>query len=190
MTITPIALVVLAIIIGGFFLKKCGRALGALLLVLGAVAFGVWTLIHSFQAFTGQTLVATVQASQVLNLQHTMAVELTTYSPDGTPTHAEYEIEGDLWMLQSQTIELQPYLTFVGFKSGYHLSRLSGEYNSSLAGSKPVQLGSWNWFNSLENNVKLFFPIVRSAYSSAVIDPPGNYNVYVDSAGDLTSERA
>jgi hypothetical protein len=190
MSITPIALGVLAIIIGGFLLKKCGRALGALLLVLGVVTFGVWALIHSFQAFNGQTLVATVQASQVSNIPHEMAVELTTYSPDGTPIHSEYEVAGDLWMLQSQTIELQPYLTFVGFKSGYHLSRLSGEYNSSLAGSTPVQIGSWSWFNSLENNVKLFFPIVHSAYSSAVIDPTGTYNVCVDSAGDLTSERA
>ena len=180
-------------IIGAVYLfLKFGRALGGILLILCLVLAGVFALIHSFQAFSGQTLVATVQASPVANMPHEMAVSLTTYSTDGTPTHAEYEVAGDLWMLQSQTIELQPYLTFVGFKSGYHLSRLSGEYSSSLAGSTPVQLGSWSWFNSLENNVNLFVPVVKSAYSSAVVEPANGstYNVFVDTSGDLVAEPA
>jgi hypothetical protein len=154
-----------------------------------AVAGG---LVFSFTSFNDRTLVATVQASAVANAAHTMAIELTTYSADGTQTHVEYEVSGDLWMLQSETIEYQSWVLALGVHSGYHLSRLSGEYSGSELGSKPVQLGSWSWFNSLENNVKLFFPVVKSAYGSSVIDPADGrvYNIYVDNAGDLVSERA
>ena len=190
MSVSQTALLALCSIGAVYLILKFGRALGGILVTLCIVLVGVFALVHSFQSFNGPTRVATVQASQVANTSHEMAVSLTTYSADGTSSHAEYAIGGDLWMLQSETIELQPYLNFVGIRSGYHLSRLSGEYNDSLAGSKPVQLGSWSWFNSLENNVKLFVPVVKSAYSSAVIDPPGTYNVYVDAAGDLSANRS
>ena len=105
MSVSQTALIALCIIGAVYLFLKCGRALGGILLILCLVLAGVFALVHSFQAFSGQTLVATVQASPVAN------------------------------------------------------------------------------------NVKLFFPIVRSAYSSAVIDPPGSYNVYVDSAGDLSATR-
>lgn len=190
MSISQAAMLFLAIIAIVYLFLKCGKAFTVLIAIGAILLIGIGALVFSFQGFNNQVLVATVQASAVQNMPHEMAVSLTTYDGNGNPTRYEYELGGDRFMLQSEVVEFQPWLLFLGARSGYHLSRLSGEYNGSIAGSKPVQLGSWNFFNSLENNVGLFFPVVKSAYSSAVIDPPGTYNIFVDNVGDLSANRA
>lgn len=165
---------------------KFGKVLAALvaIAIVAMIVIGYSTLL-SFQTLSGRTLVATVKASQVANVPHEMVVEMTTGGH-----HTSYELGGDRWQLQCQTIELNPWELAIGLKSGYQLSRISGQYDAAQEGSVPVQLGSWGWFNGLENNIGLLSPVVKSAYSSAVIDPMGTYNVYVDSAGDLLAERA
>jgi len=187
------ALVAIAIIVLVWLYSKIGKGGLLAVIVLALPIIVIIALVTSFQSFNGRTLVATVRATSAQNAPHTMAIDMTSYSSDGPPLPAKsYEVGGDLWMLQCQTIELQGYLNFLGIKSGYHLQRLSGEYNGSLAGSTPVPLGNWSFFNGLENNVKLFFPVVKSAYSNAVIEPANGatYNIYADTAGDLVAEPA
>lgn len=174
----------------GFLVKRVGKGVTAFLVIAVVLIMGCGSLISSFEAFSGKALVATVQAVSVQGQSHEMIVHLSTYDSWGDTTEKTYEIGGDLWMLQCQTIEAQGWLNFFGIHAGYHLQRLSGEYSGSLLGSKPILLGSWSFFNWLEENVQVFFPVVRSAYSSAVIDPPGTYNIYVDNSGDLSAERA
>jgi uncharacterized membrane protein (Fun14 family) len=174
--------------------KHFGKVLAALvaLIILVAIFVG-WCAVFSFNALSGHTLVATVKASQVANIPHEMAVELTTYDSAGNPTHTSYELGGDRWELQCQVVELQRWEMALGFKSGYQLERLGSQYDDDNAHTnQPVQLGSWSWFNGLENNVGLLSPVIRSAYSNAVLEPDDGraYNVYADSAGDLYAERA
>lgn len=194
MPISQAALIALCILGAGYLILKFGRALGAILVVLCLLCAGVWTLVHSFTTFSEQTLVAQVHASEAANQPHTMTVDLTTYSVDGTPTTETYELGGDMWFLQSQSVEFQPWIALFGAR-GYHLSRISGEYTADQPNSTPVQLGTRttdNWFTLLENNVKLFWPLVKSAYGSGVIEVADGrtYDVYVDNSGGLSVNRA
>jgi|SRR5579859_5952305 len=192
MSVQFAAVLCFAIIAAGYLLKRFGRGLTAVIVVAVLVLVGVFGLVHSFATFSDRTLVATVRATPVANQAHMMVVEMTTYDGWGNPTDTSYELGGDRFMLQAQVVEFQPWLLFMGVKSGYHLQRLEGQYDGDTANSKPVQLGSWSWFNGLENNVGLFFPVAESAYENAVIEVADGrmYNVYVDSAGDLSAERA
>jgi hypothetical protein len=192
MSISQVAMGCLAVMATVYLFLKFGRGLTIVAVIAVLIVAVVGGLVLSFQSFNGRTLVASVQASAVSNVSHEMTVDLTTYSADGTPTAETYEIGGDMWFLSSETVEFQPWVLALGVHSGYHLSRLSGEYSDSELGSKPVQLGSWSWFNGIENNIELFSPVIRSAYGSAVIEPADgrSYSVYVDAQGDLSAVRA
>jgi len=188
-----VAMIVIGTIALVWLFRKFGGLLSLLIVIALAALVGYGTLVASFHAFNDKALVATVRATPVQNAAHTMIIEMTSYSSDGTPLPAKsYEIGGDNWQLQCETIELQPWALLTSAKSAYQLQRLSGQYSDGSADSKAVSLGGWNFFTSLENNIGLLSPVVKSAYSSAVIDPADgrSYNVYADSAGDLSATRA
>jgi len=192
MNVSQAAMIALTGIAVVYLVLKFGRAIAALIAIAAIVLIGIGVLIFSFQGFNNQILVATVQASPVVNQPHEMAVLLTTYDGAGEPTKHSYELGGDRWLLQCQTVEYQPWLLALGIHSGYHLQRLEGEYDSAQANSQAVQIGSWSWFNSLANNVGFFSPVIRSAYGNGVIEPADGtvYNVYADGSGDLYANRA
>jgi hypothetical protein len=116
------------------------------------------------------------------NVPHTMLVELNGKT---------YYLGGDLWMLQSSTIEIQPWLYFLGIKSGYTLDRLDSQFDDPNHDTvKPIQLGGFSFYKNTD--LWMFFPLMKSAYGSSVVEPCDgrDYVVLVDVNGDLLAHRA
>src|SRR5712671_534717 len=105
-----VAMIVIGTIALVWLFRKFGGLLSLLIVIALAALVGYGTLVASFHAFNDKALVATVRATPVQNAAHTMIIEMTSYSSDGTPLPAKsYEIGGDTWQLQCETIELQPW---------------------------------------------------------------------------------
>jgi hypothetical protein len=185
MSISNAALIGLGIIAIVFLLGKFGRG-GIVLIILAVPVIGLYLLVHSFQAFTSTTLVATVQASPVVNAPHTIAIAMTTYDPSGNPTHAEYELDGDRWELNADVVAFPDWMNFLGISNGFQLSRLTSQYEDTNAHTiTPIGLGGGN------STVTLPF-IEKSHYRNGVIEPDDGvtYNVYCTLQGDVYAQRA
>jgi len=190
MSISNAAFIVIAVIAIGYLYRKLGgqglRLLGTLILVGAIIGIVLLTvLIHSFQAFTSTTRVATVQASPVVNQPHTMAISMTTYDGSGGSTHEEYELQGDRWELNADVIEYQPWVNLLGVKNGFSLSRLTSQYDDTNAHTiQPVDL---------QHGQTFAIPFVeKSHYRNGVLEPADSatYNVYVTIQGDVYASHA
>lgn len=192
MNISQAAMLFLAIIAIAYLILKFGKALAAIIAIVAILLIGWGTLIFGFHGFSGQTRIATIQATPVQNQAHEMIVEMTTYDASGDKASDEtYEIGGDRVFLQAEVVEFQPWVLMTGMKSAYQLQKIEGEYDGASANSTSISLGSWSWFSGLENNVGLLSPVIKSAYGNAVVIPNGGaYSVYADPQGDLSANRA
>jgi hypothetical protein len=140
LTLQNAAIAMLVVIALGYIFKsKHSWALIMLCILLG----GSWLFLRGsaslLNPLSGDTLVATVKASPVRGIDHTMAVEISY--PDGR--HEAYELSGDRWGLYGDVIAYQPILNALGLHNGYSLDALTSQYNDDQAHSiKPVKLGS------------------------------------------------
>lgn len=183
MNVSTLAVVVLVCIAGIYLWMKIGKyamqLIGVLLLIMLGLAFA---FIHTFQAFSQQTKIATVHCSMVANKSHTMVLDMNGES---------YTLEGDRWQLQSSVVEVQPWLQFLGVKSGYTLDRLDSQFDDpNHENVRPIQLGGFSLYKSTD--AWMFFPLIRSAYGNGVIQncDGRTYNVFVDANGDMSANRA
>ena len=183
MSIESAALSVLCVIVGAWLFSKVGRKAGIAILVVVALLGCVYEVIHSIQSFTGTKLVATVQASPVSNAPHTMAVSLTTYDSAGNPTRAEYELGGDRWEMNCSVVRYYDWVAYIGLQSAYSCDRLTSQYDDSNSHTiQPVALPRGTMFA---------IPFLeRAHYTNGVIDPTGNYNIYVTTSGDVYAQNA
>lgn len=160
------------------------RGSSALVLVLVAVLIlWVTTLLQSYLGLTGEVKAAHVVAKSIANSPHTLDVAVTVYGDRDHPdTHATYLVEGDLWALQADIVELDPWVNALGFHSGYQLTRLFGERLDGTA-VKQNQIflhgSDRNFFADMQNHTWYTRPFIRSAYGNAVIASPGAYDVYI-----------
>jgi hypothetical protein len=160
------------------------RGSGALVLVLvAALILWVTTLLQAYLGLTGEVKAAHVVAKSIANSPHTLDVEITVYGDrDHADTHATYLVEGDLWALQADIVELEPWVNALGFHSGYQLTRLFGERLDGTA-VKQNQIflhgSDRDFFADMQNHTWYTHPFIRSAYGNAVIAAPGTYDVYI-----------
>ncbi|WP_336081359.1 hypothetical protein [Nocardia sp. SSK8] len=160
------------------------RALpGTALLVAGILLLWIATLLQTYLGLTGEIKAAHVIAKPVASQPHHLDLELTQFADDGTPgTPTTYRIEGDLWALQANIVELEPWVNALGFHSGYKLTRLFGQ---RLDGKSPTQDhtflngGDRDFFEDMNDNRWYTSPFIRSAYGNATIATPGEYDVYI-----------
>ncbi|ATL71052.1 hypothetical protein [Nocardia terpenica] len=160
------------------------RGLGAFTLVLVAVvALWVTTLLQTYLGLTGEVKAAHVVATAVANEPHTLDVDLTLFGDeDHAEQHQRYRIEGDMWVLQANIVELEHWVNTLGFHSGYKVTRLFGQ---RLDGVSPKQNqiflggGDQDFFADMQRGSWYTKPFVRSAYGNAVIATPGNYDVFI-----------
>ena len=178
MSIITYAQAFLAIIILGFLWQKIGRR-GLLIigLIVALALASSFVFLHTLQT---SDQVATVKCSMVTNREHVMVIELNG---------ATHELGGDRWLLQSTTVEVQPYMHFMGVKSAHMITRLDSEFdNPNHSTEKPVVLSSMH-FEDIQP--LLLLPIIRSSYQSGVVENcNGTYDVSADSNGDLSAHRA
>ncbi|NKY52594.1 hypothetical protein [Nocardia vermiculata] len=164
--------------------RHIGRGAGGLVVLLVAVVL-LWavTLLQTYLGLTGEIKAAHVVARSVAGSDHTLDVELTLYG-DGNhdEIHRTYRIDGDMWVLQADIVELEPWVNALGFHSGYKVTRL---YGQRLDG-EPVQQhqtmlngGDGDFFTDMRDGSWFTTPFIRSAYGNAVIATPGTYDVYI-----------
>ncbi|MEV3961688.1 hypothetical protein AB0M34_12425 [Nocardia sp. NPDC050193] len=188
---------ILAIILGVallvsalFALRKRGpRALivrgagGALLLVAAALVLWIATLVQTYLGLTGEVRAAHVVVAPVSGAEHQLEVQLTLFDTDGgTSERSTHRVEGDMWVLQAQLVELEPWVNALGFHSGYKVSRLYGQRLDGVATRQNhifLNGGDRDFFEDMSENRWFTSPFVRSAYGNAVIATPGEYDVFI-----------
>ncbi|MGA6205374.1 hypothetical protein [Nocardia testacea] len=188
---------ILAIILGVallvsalFALRKRGpRALiargagGALLLVAAALVLWIATLVQTYLGLTGEVRAAHVVVAPVSGSEHQLEVQLTLFDTDGgTTERSTHRVEGDMWVLQAQLVELEPWVNALGFHSGYKVSRLYGQRLDGVATRQNhifLNGGDRDFFEDMSENRWFTSPFVRSAYGNAVIATPGEYDVFI-----------
>lgn len=154
---------------------------GLVLLVVAAVLLWIATLLQTYLGLSGEVKAAHVIVTPVDDREHLMRVELTLYDDDGAQ-RSVHEVEGDLWVLQAQIVELQPWVNALGFHSGYQVSRLYGQRLDGIATDQNhifLNGGDRDFFAEMNEGRWYTEPFVRSAYGNAVIATPGEYDVYI-----------
>ena len=98
-----------------------GRAIsGVALLIVSILVLWFVTLVQTYLGLTGEVKAAHVAATPISNAPHTLDVDLTLYDDKGnTQTRQTYEIEGDMWVLQADIVELHHWVNVLGVHSGY-----------------------------------------------------------------------
>ena len=161
-----------------------GRAVSSLaLLVVSILMLWFVTLVQTYEGLTGEIKAAHVTATPISNAPHTLDVNLTLYDDNGNAqTRQTYQVEGDMWVLQADIVELNHWVNVLGVHSGYKVTRLFGE---RLDGVSPTQHqillngGDGRFFADMHDRKWWTKPFVRSAYGNAVIAAPGEFDVYV-----------
>ncbi len=178
MTIQNAALAFLLVIGGAWLFSKLGKAGGIAVLLVVALLAGGWFAIHSVQSFTGTALVAQVQASPIQNAPHTMAISLTFYDANGNPQRSELELSGDRWEMNCSVIRYYDWVNWLGLSSAYSCDRITSQYDGDQAHTvQPVELPHGQTFA---------IPFLeRTHYTNGVLEPIGQYDVYVTAQGDV-----
>lgn len=161
-----------------------GRAVtGVVVLVVSILMLWFATLVQTYLGLTGEVKAAHVLATPVSDATHRLNVDLTLYDDDGNAyAHQTYQVEGDLWVLQANIVELHHWVNILGVHSGYQVTRLFGE---RLDGVSPAQRhillngGDASFFADMRGGTWWTKPFVRSAYGNAVISAPGEFDVYI-----------
>lgn len=161
-----------------------GRGAGGLaLLIVAVLLLWVVTLMQTFLGLSGEIKAAHVVVNQVAGQDHRLEVDLTLYGDDHHPDKREkYQVEGDLWVLQANIVELEPWVNALGFHSGYRVTRLYGQRLDGVATGQNqifVNGDDQDFFNDMRNHTWWTDPFVRSAYGNAVIATPGSYDVFI-----------
>jgi hypothetical protein len=161
-----------------------GRGAGGLgLLVVAVVLLWVATLIQTYLGLSGEIKAAHVAVSPVEGQEHRLDVDITLYGDkDHGEKHDKYQVEGDLWVLQANIVELEPWVNALGFHSGYKVTRLYGQRLDGVATTQNqifVNGDDKDFFNDMRKGRWWTQPFVRSAYGNAVIATPGEYDVFI-----------
>ncbi|WP_019932409.1 hypothetical protein [Nocardia sp. BMG111209] len=188
-----IAMVVLALalfVLGFVRMRKVGRGAlarhgsgGIVLILLAGVVLWGTTLLQTYLGLTGEVKAAHVVATPVAGTPHSLDVDLTLFGDRGhAEQHQKYRIEGDMWVLQADIVELQHWVNTMGFHSGYQVTRLFGERLDGVAVKQNqtfVGGSDENFFNDMQQHSWYTKPFVRSAYGNAVIATTGSWDVYI-----------
>lgn len=156
---------------------------GLVLLAVAALVLWVATLVQTYLGLTGEVRAAHVVVSPVAGAEHQLEAELTLFDAEGATTErSTHRVEGDLWVLQAQIVELEPWVNALGFHSGYKVSRLYGQRLDGVATRQDhifLNGGDRDFFREMTENRWFTSPFVRSAYGNAVIATPGEFDVYI-----------
>lgn len=161
-----------------------GRGAGGLVLLIAAVTL-LWiaTLMQTYLGLSGEIKAAHIVAKEVAGQEHQLEVELTLYDEDGQPERRErHRVQGDLWALQANIVELEPWVNVLGFHSGYRVTRLYGQRLDGVATTQNqifLNGEDRDFFADMRKGKWYTDPFVRSAYGNVAISGPGEYDIYI-----------
>ena len=124
----------------GLLLKFRHLIAASVVTIIGILLGACLVILHAFQMFSGETLVARVTSRRISPMQFEL-----TYVPAGPHTKrasafgvgadggSELErrvlLEGDQWSVSGGIVKWHPWLTFVGLPSYHKPMRLSGQFS-------------------------------------------------------------
>ncbi|HLS79263.1 MAG TPA: hypothetical protein VK083_20985 [Nocardia sp.] len=156
---------------------------GLTMLLAAVVALWVATLLQTYIGLTGEIKAAHAVVTKVEGQDHQLEVELTLYGDDDTEERREtFQVQGDMWVLQANIVELEPWVNALGFHSGYKVTRLYGQRLDGVATTQNhifLNGEDRDFFEDMRDGSWYTEPFVRSAYGNAVIAMPGEYEVYI-----------
>ena len=160
--------------------------------VIGILLSALLVILHAFQVFSGETLVARVTSRWI----SPMRCELT-YVPAGTGGGSALErralLEGDQWSVSGGIVTWHPWLTFMGLDSYHHPMRLSGQFSdiaqqrTHLPTVEPLSPELDRFWEALYWADR-YLPFVEAVYGSAAyayVEPGVVQEVYVTPSGYL-----
>ncbi|MGW5438954.1 hypothetical protein [Nocardia asteroides] len=161
-----------------------GRGIPALALILVAtVLLWIATLLQTYLGLSGEITAAHVVAKSVPGHSDQLDLDVTIYDEDGKEdTRTTHRVEGNLWAMQANIVELHPWVNALGFHSGYKLTRL---YGQRLDGKPTTQTHIFlngsdrDFFEDMNSGTWYTSPFVKSAYGNAVIATPGEYDILI-----------
>ncbi|MGV9611189.1 hypothetical protein [Nocardia xishanensis] len=161
-----------------------GRGAGGVaLLVVAVLLLWVATLMQTYLGLSGEIKAAHVVVRDVAGHDHQLEVDLTLYGDDDHSERREkFHVQGDLWVLQANIVELEPWVNALGFHSGYKVTRLYGQRLDGVATTQNqifLNGDDADFFADMSDGAWWTSPFVRSAYGNAVIGTPGEYDVYI-----------
>ena len=145
-------------------------------------------VLHAFQAFSGETLVAQVTAKRLAAQEFEL-----TYLPIGKPGSAAIHatLEGDQWMISGGLVKWHPWLTMFGMKSYHKPLRLSGQFSD--AAMQRDHLPTLALLTSASDHfwealywADPYLPFVEAVYGTAAyayVEPGVIQEVYVTPSG-------
>lgn len=166
------------------FRALAGRGVGAVSLILVAVVI-LWitTLLQTFLGLTGEVKAAHIVATPVAGQEHMLDVELTLFGDkEHDEQHLKYVVEGDMWVLQANIVELEPWVNALGFNAGYKVTRVYGQRLDGIATKQNhifLNGGDKDFFEDMKNETWYTKPFVKSANGNAVIAVAGTYDVFI-----------
>ena len=148
----------------------------------------VLVVVHAFQAFSGETLVARVTARRLSPLEFEL-----TYLPAGRPESAALHatLEGDQWMISGGMVKWHPWLTMVGLKSYHKPLRLTGQFSDAAMQRERLPTlalltSAGDRFWEALYRADPYLPFVEAVYGSAAyayVEPDVIQEVYVTPSG-------
>ncbi|MFC8046859.1 hypothetical protein [Nocardia sp. NPDC057353] len=156
---------------------------GVVLLVAALLLLWVVTLVQTYLGLAGEVKAAHVVATPVAGQEHRMEVRVTLFGDDQHEERTDtYQVEGDLWVLQANIVELEPWVNALGFGSGYKVTRLYGQRLDGVATAQNhifLNGEDRDFFQDMDEGRWFTEPFVRSAYGNAVIATPGEFDVFI-----------
>jgi hypothetical protein len=160
------------------------------LLVLGGLLFAL----RSYQVFTEQTLVATIQCRSVSEgSPYQFLLHYQPESADGPGATEQFQMYGDQWMVGGEILKWHPWLSLLRIRSGYKVTRINSRYlqerdeREKPRSVYPLNGGTdplWQWLYRTGPTL----PFVEAVYGNAAYIPawPGTrWGLYVDLSGYL-----
>ncbi len=97
-------------------------------IVLSGIVFFIGFFLQAYQGFTYEEPVVYVEVIPGSKPQ-TFVVELARGGSSGKSLTEKYLLYGDMWMLEGDILRWEKWLTFLGLKTRYRLTRLRGRYH-------------------------------------------------------------
>ena len=179
---------------GGFFLTIRRLLVAAMFGGFAASLAGILILLHLFQAFSGETLVARVTTQRVSPIVFDLI-----YAPAdvGEAAAKHIRLQGDQWSLSGGIVKWHPWMTALGLQSYHRPIRLSGQFSHleqqrthlpSVYPLAPAADRFWEAFYRADP----YLPFVEAVYGSsayAYVEPNVLQEVYVTPSGYLIKRK-
>jgi hypothetical protein len=183
LTLQNAAIAMLVVIVLGYIIKSKHSCV---LLLLCFLLGGSWLFLRGGIAgaptLGGDTLVATVKATEIDNMNHVMSIEIDY--PD--KTKADYVLSGDRWGLYSEVTNYYSWAAWLGIHNSVHLTRLVPQYDDNQAHEiQPIDLQQPGQSFSIPF-------IVMNHYQGGVMEPVDgiSYRIFVTSRGQMYAKHA